>query len=101
MDKENFQESQLLEQNLHSLILQKQSFEIELAEVESSLKELETSGDEVFKIIGQLMLKTDKQRIKNELSHKKEFLISNKEKLKYQEEVLIKELEKLKQRDKK
>ena len=92
---------QLLEQNLHSLILQKQSFEIELAEVETSLKELENSGDEVFKIIGQLMLKTNKERIKNEMTHKKDFLISNKENLKKQEKILINQLEKLKQENKK
>ena len=68
------QEMQILEQNLQNLLLQKQAFQMELSETQSALKEIENSGDEIFKIVGQLMIKTDKPKIKQELSDKEKIL---------------------------
>jgi len=68
------QEIQILEQNLQNLLLQKQAFQMELSETQSALKEIENSGDEIFKIVGQLMIKTDKPKIKQELSDKEKIL---------------------------
>ena len=68
------QELQLLEQNLQNLFLQKQAFQMELSETQSALKEIENSGDEIFKIIGQLMIKTDKLKVKEELLNKEKIL---------------------------
>ena len=47
---------------------------MELAETSSALKELEKAGDEVFKIIGQLMIKSEKGKIKEELLEKQKIL---------------------------
>ena len=47
---------------------------MESAETNSALEELEKSGDEVFKIIGQLMIKSEKSKIKEELENKKKIL---------------------------
>ena len=47
---------------------------MELSETESSLKEIEQAGEEVFKIIGQLMIKTDKSKIKKELLNKQKII---------------------------
>mgnify|MGYP001288704246 CR=1 FL=1 len=74
MSEEKIQELQIVEQNLQNLFLQKQSFQMELSETESALNELESSGDEVFKIVGQLMVKTDKKKTQEELSEKLEIL---------------------------
>jgi len=71
---EKMHEMQILEQNLQNLLLQKQAFQIELTETQSALKEIENSKDEVFKIIGQLMIKTEKSKIKEELSNKEKIL---------------------------
>ena len=68
------QEMQFLEQNLQNLLLQKQAFQMELSETQSAAKEIESSDDEVFKVIGQLMIKTDKSKIKEELSNKEKIL---------------------------
>jgi len=68
------QEMNILEQNLQNLLFQKQAFELELDETNSALNEIETSGDEVFKIIGQLMIKTEKSKIKSELLEKQKIL---------------------------
>ena len=99
------QEMQFLEQNFQNLLLQKQAFQMELSETQSALKEIEKSGDEVFKIIGQLMIKTDKKKIKEELSNKEKILslriktiekqeISLREKLDKLQEEVMKEIDK-------
>jgi len=71
---EKMHEMQILEQNLQNLLLQKQAFQIELTETQSALKEIQNSKDEVFKIVGQLMIKTEKSKIKEELSNKEKIL---------------------------
>ncbi len=87
MKENKIQEIKLVENNLQNLLIQKQFFQIEIAETESALKELENSGDEVFKIIGQLMVKSEKEKIIKELLDKKKLLelrlksIENQEKL--------------------
>ncbi len=74
MDENKLQELQILEQRLQNSMLQKQAFQMELAETNSALKEMEKSGDEVFKIIGQLMIKSEKSKIQEELLSKQKIL---------------------------
>ena len=74
MDQNKIQEMQILEQNLQNLLLQKQAFQMELSETKSALKEIENSGDDIFKIIGQLMIKADKNKVKEELLNKEKIL---------------------------
>jgi len=74
MEKNKIQELQILEQNLQNILFQKQTFQIELAETQGALEELGNSGDDVYKIIGQLMLKSDKSKMKSELEEKKKML---------------------------
>jgi len=68
------QEIQILEQNLQNLLLQKQAFQMELAETIAAKREIENAGDDVFKIIGQLMIRKDKNELKKELEDKKKIL---------------------------
>ena len=89
------QEIQLLEQGLHNLFLQKQAFQMELSETQFALKEIENSGDEIFKIIGQLMIKTDKSKIKEELSNKEKILDLRTKTIEKQEISLTEQLDKL------
>ncbi len=91
------QEMQILEQNLQSLLLQKQAFQMELSETQSALKEIENSGEEVFKIIGQLMIKTDKSKIKQELSNKEKILNLRTKTIEKQEIPLTEQLDKLRE----
>lgn len=97
MDKEqNLQEIYMLEQNYQNLVLQKQAFQIELAEVQSAMKEMENSGDEVYKIIGQLMVKTQKEKIKEELQSKEQILKMKVKSFEKQEDLMSEKLEKMK-----
>lgn len=64
---------QLIEQNVQTLLMQKQQFQAQLFEVDSALKEIEKT-DEAFKIVGNVMLKADKPALKAELGSKKELI---------------------------
>ncbi len=95
-EQEKIQEIQTLEQNFQNLLFQKQAFEMELAETKSALKQIESSGDEVFKIIGQLMLKADKDKVKEELENKEKILNLRISSIEKQENSLREKLEKSK-----
>jgi len=95
MDEQKLQQAQMLEQNLHSVLLQKQAFQLELSETKAALKELDSAGEEVYKIIGQLMLKKGKEEIKKDLEAKEKILDSSFKKIEKQEEENLKQLEKL------
>ena len=94
-DNKKIQEIQILEQNLQNLMMQKQSFQFELSESQAALKEIENSGDEVFKIIGQLMIKSDKNKIKEELLNKEKLIELRVNSIEKQENSLSENLEKL------
>jgi prefoldin beta subunit len=68
------QEIQILEQTLYNLSFQKQSFQLELSETIETLSNLEYSNGDIFKIVGQLMIKSDKKKIKEELLNKQKLL---------------------------
>jgi len=97
MDEKKIQEMQILEQKLQNSLLQKQSFQIELAETNSALNEIEKSGDEVFKIIGQLMIKSEKSKIKNELLDKQKILEMRIKSFEKQEGIFNEQLDKLRE----
>ncbi len=91
--QEKIQEIQILEQNLHNLLLQKQAFQLELNETENALSEIEKTKEDVFKIISNIMIKTDKTKLKEELNRKKELLNLRLNSIGSQEKEFSKELE--------
>ncbi len=64
---------QMFEQSLQNFIGQKQQFQLQLVEIESALKELEEI-DTAYKIVGNIMVQTDKNELKADLQSKKEVL---------------------------
>lgn len=97
MDENKIQEMQILEQRLQNSVLQKQAFQMELAETNSAVKEIEKSGDEVFKIIGQLMIKVKKEKIREELAEKEKILELRIKTLEKQETSLSQHLDKIRE----
>ncbi len=89
---EKIHELQILEQNLQNIFLQKQAFQMELSETQSASREVEDSNDEVFKIVGQLMIKTDKAKVKKELSNKEKILTLRTKTIEKQEASLMEKL---------
>ena len=77
MNKETekkIQELQLLEQNINSILMQKQSFQMQLMENENAIKELDKSKKDAYKIIGTIMVSSDKEELKKELKEQEEVL---------------------------
>ena len=71
--QESISKLQLIEQNVQTLLMQKQQYQAQLFELESALKELDKT-DEAYKIVGNVMIKGDKAAMKAELASKKEIL---------------------------
>lgn len=71
MNEEKIKELQLIEQNSQQYVMQKQQFQTQLVEIDSALQELDKT-DESYKIIGNIMVKTDKKVLKEDLTKKKE-----------------------------
>lgn len=98
MNKENkerqIQEIQILEQNLHNLLLQKQAFQMEISETQAAKKEIKSSED-VFKVIGQLMIKAEKEKVKEELLNKEKLLDLRIKSIEKQETSLVEKLDSL------
>tara|TARA_Y100000296_G_scaffold83172_1_gene113522 strand:+ start:1345 stop:1668 length:324 start_codon:yes stop_codon:yes gene_type:complete len=91
------EEMQMLEQKLQDLFHQKQSFQMEFSETQASLKEIKDSKDDVFKIVGQLMVKADKLKVKGELENKEKILDLRIKTLEKQESSLMENLGKLRE----
>ena len=76
MDKttqDKIQQLQMIEQGMQNFLMQKQQVQAQLIEIESALKELEKT-DEAFKIVGNIMVKSNKEDLKKDLASKKEIL---------------------------
>lgn len=65
---------QLLEQNLQNLLLQKQTLQTQVIEIENALSEIEKTKDSAYKIVGQIMVLTKKDELKKDLFSKKEII---------------------------
>ncbi len=69
------QEIQMYEQGFQQLLMQKKSFKYELDETEYALKELEKTEGGDFKIIaGQVVVKSDKKTLLEEMKQKKDLI---------------------------
>lgn len=95
--QQKLQELQFLEHNIQNLILQKQAFDLELSETKSALSELNNSSEEVYKIIGQLMIKTDKKKILEELQNKEKLFFIRINSLEKQEKSLSEKVESIRE----
>lgn len=65
---------QLLEQNTQALSMQRQTFQSQLFEIDNALEELKVSKDKVYRVVGGIMILSNKQSIEKDLSSKKEVL---------------------------
>ena len=96
-DKE-FEEMQVFEQQLHNILLQKQSFQMERSETRSALEEIESSGDEIFKLVGQLLLKVEKKKTTEELKNKEKIVDLRLKSLDKQENSLTERIDSLREK---
>lgn len=95
--QEKIQQLQIFEQNLQNLLLQKQAFQFELSETENALEEIKKTDEDIYKLIGQVMLKTSKSEIEKELNQKKDIISLRIKSIEKQESRLKEETEKIRQ----
>lgn len=69
--QERIQQLQLLEQNLQAFMLQKQSYQSQLVEIESALNGLKDTK-EAYKIVGNIMVASKKEDLQKNLKDKQE-----------------------------
>ena len=85
---------QILEQSLQNLSMQKQQFQLQQVEIESALKELE-NVNEAYKIVGNIMVLSKKDTLKEDLNSKKEVIELRVKNLEKQENQLREKASKL------
>lgn len=98
MDKdlqEKIAKLQALEQSMQQYVMKRQQFAQKRIEVDAALKEIE-NAPEMYKIIGNIMVKTDKESLSKELSERKEMADLRIKTLEKQESKLSERVEELK-----
>ena len=97
MSETDVNQLQLLQQNLHNLLAQKQQFQNQLLETDSAIQELQTSP-QAYKIVGNIMISTKKEDLIKELTEKKEILDLRVKTIEKQEQNLKEQAEKTQQK---
>lgn len=91
------QELQALEQHLQQHALQKQATQVELNEVMNALTEVSKTKDEVYHIVGSIMLRADVPTLTKELNEKKRLLDLRLQAIEKQEKLLENKAHKLRE----
>lgn len=88
---------QQLQQTLQNVLVQKQQVELELTEIEQAQTELKELEDDavIYKNIGSLLVKDEKEKVTTDLNERKELLNTRAKVLGRQEERLRGQLKKL------
>ena len=96
--EEKISELQIIEQNLQQLLAQKQNIQIQQIETDSALEELKKeTTKEVYKIVGQILINSDKKEVEKDLNSKKKIFslkIKNVEKQESKLRDIAKEIQK-------
>ena len=85
---------QLIQQNIQSLLIQKQQFQMQFNEIESAMAELKESK-QAYKIIGDIIVSSEKESLEKELKEKAETTELRIKNIETQEERLRKKAEEL------
>jgi len=95
--QERLLQLQQLQRSLQTILAQKQQVELELTETEQALTELGnlTKNAVIYKSIGSLLVKSQKNKVEAELKEQKELLSTRVEVLSKQEERLRSQLDQL------
>ncbi|MCA9478038.1 MAG: prefoldin subunit [Nanoarchaeota archaeon] len=94
MTQDDIERLGILEQNLSSLVANRQHLQKQILELEEAVKELETVED-AYQIVGTVMLKKSSKDLQKELSEKKETTTVKLESIQQQEKVLRDQLKKV------
>jgi len=79
---------------MQQFLMQKQSFQTQLVEIESALKELKNS-EKAYKIVGNIMVSSKKEELEKDLKSKKETVELRIKMLEKQEEKIKEKADKI------
>lgn len=96
MEQQKIQQLQFLEQNLQAIMMQKQTFQMDFDENTLAINEIKKTKDSVYKIIGQIMINSPKDKVIKELEEKQKLIEMRVQSLKKQEEMMQKQLQDMK-----
>jgi prefoldin beta subunit len=96
MATEKVNQLQLLQQNLHNFLVQKQQLESKLTEIDSAIKELNKTN-QAYKIVGKLMVASSQDVLNKELMEEKESTEVRLKNIILQENNIKEKIEKLQQ----
>ena len=84
MNEEKINKLNMLEQNLRQFMQQKQNFQAQILELDSALGELDDK--ETYKLVGNILVKKDAKKLKEEMEKEKASTSENLKNLEEQEE---------------
>jgi len=93
--KEKIMQLQLSEQKLQNFLMQKQQFQGQLMEIDNALGELDSGKGEVFRIIGNIMISSNRDDLKKDLKEKKHILELRIKNIEKQEEKIKEEADEI------
>lgn len=94
MNEEKIRQLNFLEQSLQSVFMQKQQFQAQLVEIDSALVELSKTSS-AYKIIGNIMVASNKEELRKDLEEKKEVFSARLKVLEKQEQKFREEAQSL------
>jgi prefoldin beta subunit len=72
-DRQVFEQFQAYQQQLQSVLIQKENLKLQILEIDKAVEELDASKEkEAYKIAGPIMIKKSSEDLKKELTEKKE-----------------------------
>ena len=95
-ESSSMEELQILEQNLQGLMMQKQVVNLELNEVSNSLEEVKNTSGDVYRVLGQVMIKSTKEKVQKDLDEKLKILELRASSIDKQEKLFMSKAEELK-----
>lgn len=95
--QKKIEELQIFERNMQNFLAQKQTIQIEFNETLNAVSEVKKAKDEVYRIVGGIMLRTEKEGLLKELEEKKKILELRISSIEKQERILEENAEKLRQ----
>jgi len=94
--QEKIGQIQLIQQNLENFGMQKQQFQVQQTEIETALLEIKNTNT-AYKIVGNIMVLTDKEKLRKDLEEKNEMLTIRVNTIEKQEDKLRSKFEELQQ----
>ena len=93
--QQKMQDMQVFEQNLQSLLIQKQNIHVQLSEIDSALIELKSAKD-AYKLVGGIMVLSKKEDLVDSLNQRKKMFELRMKKIEEQEKEFQEKSKKLK-----